>query len=158
MLWNLIAIQAFQSDIYRQQGSMVMKNKPTVLFLTLLLSAGISAQSPRGNITGTVFDASTNEPLMGANVLVLDSNFGAAADENGFFLIENVTAGTYAVRADVIGYTSVTIPDVVVSPARPARLEFKLKETVIEVSGVTVRPDYFTEVADKPISTQIQSN
>ena len=135
-----------------------MKNRSLYILMIFYLSSCIYAQQPRGNITGTVFDFSTNQPLMGANVIVLDSNSGAAADENGVFLIENVIAGTYAVRADVIGYTSVTIPDVVVSPARPVRLAFKLKETVIEVSGVTVRPDYFSEVADKPVSTQIQSN
>jgi len=128
------------------------------LIITICMTGWLSAQQPRGDITGTVFDATTNEPLMGANILVLNSNSGAAADKNGVFLIENVVAGTYAVRADMIGYTSVTIPDVVVSPARPVRIEFQLKETVIEVSSVTVRPDYFTEVADKPVSTQIQSN
>jgi TonB-dependent starch-binding outer membrane protein SusC len=43
-------------------------------------------QQPR--ITGTITDATTNEPLVGVNILIEGSNIGVVSDMNGMFSIE----------------------------------------------------------------------
>jgi hypothetical protein len=111
-----------------------------------------------GTIIGQVIDKQTNEPLIGANVVVLDTQLGGATDAQGRFRIERVPAGNYAVRALVIGYQTVTKTDVVVMPIRDAILDFRLQQSVINFAELTVRPDYFEAPSEKPISTQIQSN
>ena len=60
-------------------------------------------------ISGTVVtDASNGKPIAGANVVVEDSDTGAAADEDGKFSIENVTTGS-SVTASAIGYEDLTL-------------------------------------------------
>ncbi|MBN2411661.1 TonB-dependent receptor [candidate division KSB1 bacterium] len=136
-----------------------MKQIVGILILLIFSSHNIYAQNNiSGKIYGTVIDEVTKEPLPGANVLVVGTVYGAASDENGNFLIDNVPAGVYSVRATVIGFTPVIENDVVVSPIKPHKINFVLKETVIEFAELTVKPDYFTEASDKPVSSRTQTN
>lgn len=57
-----------------------------------------------GKIVGFVTDASTGDPLPNANVQLVGEDMGTVADEEGRFVIINVPAGTYTLRATYIGY------------------------------------------------------
>ena len=57
-------------------------------------------------ISGKVTAASTGEALIGANVFVEGTNWGAASDENGNYSIV-VEAGTYTIKCSYIGYTTI---------------------------------------------------
>ena len=59
------------------------------------------AQNPVG---GTVVDADTQQPLVGAQLVVDDTNLGALARANGAFLIEGVPGATATLRVLMIGY------------------------------------------------------
>ena len=48
-----------------------------------------------GKISGTVKDASTNEPLPGCNILIEGTGLGAASNIDGEFFILNIPPGTY---------------------------------------------------------------
>ena len=65
-------------------------------------------------IYGKVVDKFTQQPLPGANVLVVNTNFGASTDLNGKFEIKNLPSGEYQLRASILGYRSVTKTDVMV--------------------------------------------
>ena len=78
------------------------------LIILLLFSINLFPQGQSGKISGTVIDASTKEPLIGANVLIEGTNFGAATDVDGKFVILNISPGTYNISASMIGYTKVT--------------------------------------------------
>lgn len=115
-----------------------------ILFI-ILITCGISfSQNETGTITGTVTEASTKNPVVGANVIVLGTDFGAATDINGKFIITNLSANTYQIRFSAIGYTSVTRTDIVVNPNRPAQVEVQLSSTIIELESVTVTSEYFS--------------
>ena len=60
-------------------------------------------KSGTGGIEGFVLDESTGEPLIGANVMLAE-NIGAATDVDGKFVIKNIPAGNYKLRASYIGY------------------------------------------------------
>jgi len=72
------------------------------------LAASSYAQNPEsvgtGAIRGHVHDAVTQEPLLGANVVLLGTTFGKSTDEKGNFEIVNLPPGTYVVRADADGF------------------------------------------------------
>ncbi|MDZ7724455.1 MAG: carboxypeptidase regulatory-like domain-containing protein [candidate division KSB1 bacterium] len=125
-----------------------------ILFLICLFAGSISA----ADIVGTVTDVTTNQPMPAANIIILGTNYGAAAATDGSYRIEDVPPGIYSLRADVIGYTAVTKTDVVVTPVRPVTVNFELRQTVLEFGDITVRPDFFSESNDKPVSTQIQTS
>ena len=69
----------------------------TILVLTTFIGA---AQS---SITGKIFDKETNEPLIGASVLIKETLTGATTDFDGNFIIENVGKGTFNLSCTYIG-------------------------------------------------------
>ncbi|HEX2984819.1 MAG TPA: TonB-dependent receptor [Ignavibacteriales bacterium] len=117
-------------------------NTAVIAVLFLSLSSYLFAQN-KSSITGRVLDAATLKPVPGANVIIIGETLGAAANENGEFEIAGVPPGAYVLKASSIGYDPVVLTDVVVASARPKEIEFKLNETVIEISGVTVSSGYF---------------
>lgn len=46
------------------------------------------------SVSGVVKDASTGNPIAGANVIVEGTDLGSATDEDGNFTIEDVSAGS----------------------------------------------------------------
>lgn len=78
----------------------------------LLLSAAVFAQTGVGKMSGKVIDADTKEPLIGANIILLNTNLGAATDIDGNYFILNITPGTYEVRVSYVGYALKTIQEV----------------------------------------------
>ncbi|MCC3156649.1 TonB-dependent receptor [Hymenobacter sp. 15J16-1T3B] len=78
-------------------------------WLLLGLPLGAGAQQPAGTVSGSLLDAATGQPVPFANVLLLraaDSAVvtGAATGETGRFVIGPVAAGSYRLRATVLGY------------------------------------------------------
>lgn len=87
------------------------------LALLLLLSAGgLGASLWAQTVRGTVTDPETGEPLWGAVVVLLEGAegearaAGAIADQGGRYLIRAPAPGTYRLRAERIGFRSVTTP------------------------------------------------
>ncbi|MEX0601856.1 MAG: TonB-dependent receptor, partial [Bacteroidota bacterium] len=110
-----------------------------------------------GTVTGRVYDSRTREPIPFANVVVVGTSLGGAADINGEFSILRIPLGSYALRASAVGFQPMIRTDVVLSPVRPVRLEFGLMETSIELGEVTVTGGFFQKQTDKPVSLQTQS-
>jgi outer membrane receptor protein involved in Fe transport len=85
----------------------------TLVVLALFSLASITyAQMGVGKISGKIIDADTQEPLIGANIIILNTNQGAATDIEGNYFILNTTPGTYNVKASYVGYASKTIQGV----------------------------------------------
>ena len=78
------------------------------LVTNFLLIAGMSSflMAQQGSVSGRVTDTDTGDPLVGANVLVVGTNLGAATDVNGEFSISRVPAGAQRLNANYIGYGS----------------------------------------------------
>jgi len=117
----------------------------TLLLLGLLLISSKAFAQHTGTITGRVIDTRTKEPLIGTNVLVMDSNRGASTNMNGDYTINNVPVGTYRLRYDYIGYESVLKTDIVVISANPVNVNAELTEAILEGETVTVTAGYFIE-------------
>ena len=57
-----------------------------------------------GNISGIIIDESNNNPLIGANVFLSNLNEGSATNNNGEFLITDISPGIYELEVSAIGY------------------------------------------------------
>ena len=81
-----------------------------------------------GKISGKITDKGKNSPLIGANIIITQTQKGTSADEEGYFNLLNVSPGKYSVRFMMIGYESVTVEDVIVSVNRTTSLDIKMKQ------------------------------
>ncbi len=124
-------------------------NKIVTLFLFILLLPSILLA--QGRIKGTVTDLQSGEPLIGANVLVEGTTFGAATDANGEYEISNLNAGTYTVRASYIGYQTITATQVRVSNGLATEMNFQLPAEGIQVQEIQV-------VAQRPLVNKSNTN
>jgi outer membrane receptor protein involved in Fe transport len=112
------------------------------LLLLLLVPGVIFAQS--GKIRGTIVDAKSKEPLVGANIVVEGTSMGAATDIDGAYLIVNVSVGTYTIKATYIGYRTFTISNVRVNADLTTEAKFEMTSEDVQVQTVEI-------VAERPL-------
>jgi hypothetical protein len=84
----------------------MMKFKLILLFV--LLTSIVSAQSQTGTVRGNIFDKENGAALIGAEVRIDGNQKAAVTDVEGFFVISNVPAGEYVIRAMYLGYDTMT--------------------------------------------------
>ncbi len=106
-----------------------------------------------GKIAGTVIDKSTGDPLPGANVLVMGTVLGAAADISGNYTILYVPPGVYTMKVSVIGYTEVVVTDVRVRIDQTARVDVDLEMEAIEGEIVTIVAE--KNIIKKDVATSV---
>jgi hypothetical protein len=120
------------------------------LILMLVLPSGLTAQTSRGTITGTVTDAS--------GAAVADAKVTATAVEggqphvttsgaSGEYRIDSLTPGDYNIRVDAKTFATIQLTNVTVRTSVVTAANFELKpapnETtvVVEGSGVKIQPE-----------------
>ncbi|WP_315192236.1 TonB-dependent receptor [Capnocytophaga sputigena] len=108
------------------------------LFLVLPLVA--HSQDITQTLRGTIYDQSTHEPLIGATIVVQNSQpvIGTTTDEAGNFSITNLPLGRVSLEISYIGYESRVIPEVMITSAKEVVLSIALKEAATELEGVEV--------------------
>lgn len=120
-----------------------MKRTILTLIFTLSLSFTLFAQEQEqsaldkirqqqaaagATFVGKVTDEASGEDLIGANVFILNTKFGASTDIDGKFNIKKVSEGTYDVRFSFLGYESKTISGVVMKNGEQTVLNVSLSE------------------------------
>ncbi len=103
--------------------------------LSFLLLYCSDAAALDGIIKGKVTDKHSNEPLAGVYV-IFGKNQGVTTDENGDYLIQNVT-GKISVTFQFIGYLSVT-KDITVTAGDTIEFSVALETTIREIDQVVV--------------------
>lgn len=108
------------------------------ILLLLVFTLPLSAQSGVGKLSGKIIDAATGEALIGANIVILNTDLGAATNIDGEYFILNITPGTYDLRASYVGYAPKLIKDVRIVAGITYELnidlsaDFELEEIVVE--------------------------
>ncbi len=123
----------------------------------LFLLLGAHPALAQGRIEGRVVEASSEEPLIGANVRLMGTTRGAATDADGRFVIANVEAGSHAVEAMMIGFEPEMAENVVVADGGTATVTLQLTETVMPLSEVVVTPGRFAVMQAQPVTAQTLS-
>ena len=91
-----------------------------------------------GKISGEVTDADTGEPVIGANVVVEGTSYGAAADLFGQYFILNIPPGVYNLVVTAVGYDTVKVTNVTVLSDHTTTQNVKMRSTVIKGEEVVV--------------------
>lgn len=72
-----------------------------IMIITLSFISGLYAQ---GTLKGVVTDSLSAKPLIGANVFLLGTSLGSAANIEGEYSIHPIPEGTYTLKVSYIGY------------------------------------------------------
>jgi len=84
---------------------MSFKNIKVLLFLLIIICFHVNTvYAVDSKISGVVVSAENGDPLVGANVYIVDTSMGAATDNDGMYTITGVPPGSYTLRCTYIGY------------------------------------------------------
>jgi len=114
--------------------------KLLILLLAYLAYTTVQAQNLTQTVKGTILDKITERPLVGATVVLADSNpsMGAAADENGSFSIPNVPIGRQKFTVQFVGYKPITIPEILVTTGKEVVLNVALEESLETLNEIVL--------------------
>ncbi len=133
---------------------MLKTNSVLCAIFFVLLTSGLS-WSATGRVEGRATDAGTGDPLPGVTVQLVGTSMGAATGLDGHYIISNVPAGSYTLKASYIGYRSLS-----------EKIEVKdnghlTKDLKLEAVGVSTREVVVTAQAsgqNAAINQQLTSN
>ena len=91
-----------------------------------------------GKLVGTLIDADSGEPLIGANIFLTGTMLGAASNENGNYVILNIPPGTYEVRYSFIGYETVVVEDVRIIVDQTTTIDLRMRTGSLLLDEVVV--------------------
>lgn len=129
-----------------------LKSIIILFYLLVFFSNNISAQS--FNIKGRVVD-SQSIPLAGVNVVLINTNYGAATDEDGNYEISDLISGVYTVEFSAIGYEKTRKENVVIQN-KSIKLDIVLVEAAIETDEVIVTAGkYQQKKSDLTVSSEV---
>jgi len=118
-----------------------------IITLLVLPAGQLAAQT--GDITGQVTDADTGEELIGVNVIIRGTAFGASTDLNGRFNISNIRPGSYDIEFSYVGFERQLYTGIRVEAGETVELNVRLREQVLtaedEVVIIGARPIFDIE-------------
>ena len=91
-----------------------------------------------GKLTGTITSELDNSPLIGANIIIENTNLGTPTDLNGDYVILNISPGNYNVTIRMIGYEVKKYENIRISIDKTTRLSAKLNIEAVEGQEVIV--------------------
>jgi hypothetical protein len=106
------------------------------------------------DIEGVVADSATGERIPGANVILRGTNRGAATNNNGFYLIASVPAGTYELVVSAVGYQRRVLP-LTVRGTEAQTLNIRIAARLIESREVVVETQSISTLTERSASIHI---
>ena len=112
--------------------------KKYLLFGLIILLTNLNLLAQSGKIVGTITDEKTGEALIGVNVIVEGTMYGAATDVDGYYSILSIPPSQYSIKASYIGYTSNVITNVLVNINETTTIDFILSDESVQTEEVIV--------------------
>ncbi|MFA6653674.1 MAG: TonB-dependent receptor, partial [Candidatus Delongbacteria bacterium] len=129
--------------------------KRSIVLMMITLFATILFSQTTGKIKGVVLDEQ-GDPLPGANIVVVGTTWGAEADEDGYYYIIGVRAGTYTLKAEFVGYAPKEAREVKVRVGLTTTQNFKMSSEVIELQEI-VAEVVMEQKVEKDVTTSVRS-
>jgi iron complex outermembrane receptor protein len=123
----------------------------TFLFI---ITENVSAQTY--SISGKVVD-SKSKPIPGVNVILINTNYGAATNDQGNYEMANLPSGTYKIEFSAVGYEKLRKENIIIKN-KSIVIDVTLIESVILTDEVLVTAGkYEQKKSDLTVSTEIIS-
>ena len=102
-----------------------------VLYVSMIILDPIFGGTT-GKLAGTITSGLDNGPLIGANIIIENTNLGTPTDLNGDYVILNISPGKYNVTIRMIGYEVKKYENIRISIDKTTRLSAKLNIEAVE--------------------------
>lgn len=126
------------------------KNRPLgrlCLLLPILYLSTAAVMAQQSTLTqiikGVVIDQASEEPIMAANILILevDPVIGTATELDGSFRLEQVPIGRHSLRISCLGYEDAYVHELEVGSGKEVVLKVKLTESLVVMEEVVVKAE-----------------
>jgi len=119
------------------------KRVTTLTLLVIVLFTNVVLAGTTGKIKGKVTDPE-GLPLIGVNIMLVDTDKGAVTNLDGFYDIVNIDPGTYTLLFKYVGYADKRVTNVKVIVDKTTEINVVMEEASIQGEEITV-------VAERPI-------
>ncbi|MCK4813952.1 MAG: carboxypeptidase-like regulatory domain-containing protein, partial [Candidatus Marinimicrobia bacterium] len=99
------------------------------IFVFCMITATLFAQS--ASIRGVITDAETGEAMIGVNIVLRGTYYGAATSLDGSYIITGMGPGTYDMVVSMIGYKQYLYGGIELTQGQSMRINIKLETTVL---------------------------
>ena len=145
---------------------MMGKRSQILLMLALALILPFHMMAAGGKVSGLVYDKDTEAALVAANVMItekwdndmavgLESIRGTFSDNDGYFVLLDVSPGTYTIKVTMMGYNDFIMEKVRVNLNRSIQLDFPMLQQAVSLEAVTVVAEKEIIKADLASSQEI---
>ncbi|UCH63129.1 MAG: TonB-dependent receptor [Fidelibacterota bacterium] len=125
-----------------------------LVFATFLYANAVAQNA--ATIVGHVTAAGSGESLIGANVSLIGTFYGAATDSEGNFLIKELPPGSYTLLVSMIGYRNVTVDSIIVRAGETLVQEVTMDRDVLKSPQIVVSAARFEQdIMEAPISVSV---
>jgi len=133
------------SGIYLNRDE-AMKKRILILLLSVLVAGlvQLALAQGTGTIRGVVRDKETGEPLIGVNILIKGTYYGASTDLDGTYIITDIEPGEYTLELTYIGYKVIQRTGVKVEAGKTLTLNFEMEPSALalgeEIQVIGAKP------------------
>ena len=112
----------------------------TILFITIF-TAFVFGQNLTQTVRGTIKDADSHLPLIGATISIVNSDpiIGVSTDMDGQFRLENIPIGRISLQLSYLGYENQTILNIEVNSGKEVVLNLKMQESIVKMEAIVVK-------------------
>ncbi len=110
-----------------------------IVCLALLFPSGSLFAQNWGTLEGRILQDANNQPIPGATILVSGTNFGTAANDEGYYSMR-LPARSYQIVVRALGFTSI-VDSVLVIRDQPNEYNYEMEVETMELEGVTVEDE-----------------
>jgi hypothetical protein len=106
----------------------------------ILSTLSLNAQELFQTIRGTIIDQDSNSPIIGANVIVINSDplLGSSTSLDGIFEIEEVPVGRVSLKITCMGYEEISMPNLLITSSKELVLDISLTESVVKMEEIVI--------------------
>ncbi len=104
-----------------------------VTLLLVILLAGQSWAGVTGKISGLVKDTQNGQPIVGATVRVVGTDYATTTDEDGEYFIINLPSGKYDLAVSNVGFETMLKKEVRVLIDLTTPVDFELRQMAVEL-------------------------
>lgn len=127
-----------------------MRKRYILIIIMALLNLAAIAQS--GKIKGRVYNASNNEAIPFANIVIWGTQIGSTSDLDGNFTFFGVEPGYVRLAVSAVGFQTYISEDILVTNAKTTMINLPMEEKAVELEAVEIKASPFRRMEESPVS------